>query len=346
MRASRPMIRRKQSGREIDLPLAGDPVLGLIINPTSRRTSENLDRILAVARDGSPIHYCVTEQQEEVENGLSELAAKGVNILAIAGGDGTVSRILTCLLANKPFDSMPLIAILPGGTANMTAGDLGFRGSVRATLRQLRDWAEDRTGQPEFLQRSVLRVQHHSGQSPRYGMFFGAGAIVQGIEFTNANIHSRGLKNELSLGLGLVRSMWGIARQDPRFIQPTAMSIGIDDHPVEVLHSVVLLFVSSLERLFLNMHPWWGEENGRPLHTTIVHSPATRLIRTLPALLRGKPNSRLTPESGYRSHNVKKITLDLDGPFTLDGEIIHADGESGPVEVSDGGELTFLRALH
>ena len=321
-------------------------MLGLLINPTSRRTRNHLDRIMAVASDRPPIHYHVTEHQDEITAGLSDLAARGVNVLAISGGDGTVSRILTSLFEDKPFDPMPLVAILPGGTANMTAGDVGFRGRVYDTLGRLRAWTEKDAGQPDFITRPVLCVQPGTDQPASHGMFFGAGAIVQGIEYTNANIHSRGLKHELSLGLGMLRSMWGIARQDPRFIQPTSMSICIDDKPVELPNNVVLLLVSSLQRLFLNMHPYWGEEDGKPLRTTIVHAPATRLIRTLPALLRGRPNRHLQPESGYRSHNIGQISLSFDGPFTLDGEIMHAQSDTGPVTVSNGGELTFLRIPH
>ena len=104
-----------------------------------------------------------------------------------------------------------------------------------------------------------------------------------------------------------------------------------------------LLLVSTLERLFLNMHPYWAEANGKPLHTTIVHSPAKRLIRNLPCILRGKANRFMTPASGYLSYNLEKISLSFDGSYTLDGEIMHARIESGPVTVSSGGEVSFLR---
>lgn len=318
-------------------------LLGLLVNPTSRRNKRHLDAIAQVAAASAKIHLRITESQAEVSRSLAELAAESVNVLAISGGDGTVSRVLTHLLDEKPFEEMPLIVILPGGTANMTAGDIGLRGSVLHTLNHLRDWLENDSGGAQIIRRSILRVQPGDGLTPHYGMFFGAGAIVQGIEYTNANIHARGMKNEMSLGLGLVRSMWGIVRQDPRFIRPTAISVGLDENTVAPAQDMTLLVVSTLERLFLNMHPFWAEANGKPLHTTIVHSPVKRLIRNLPALLRGKPNRHLSSDAGYLSYNLDKISLSFDGPFTLDGEIVHARIDSGPVEVSDGGELSFLR---
>lgn len=329
---------------DIELALPAKPVLGLLINPTSRRNKKHLGKIIQAVNNCRNVHYRVTEQPEEVSRGLSDLAASSVNLLAISGGDGTVSRVLTHLLQERPFATMPLIAILPGGTANMTAGDVGLAGSVHAALQRLCSWVEgNNSARLQLQRRPILRVQSGAGQSVSYGMFFGAGAIVQGIEYTNENIHAHGLKNELSLGVGMARSMWGIARGDPRFIQPVSMSIGIDDNPHIEPQSVALLLVSSLERLFLNMHPYWGADNGKALHTTMIRSPATRLLRNLPSLLRGKPNRHMSPNSGYLSYNVDKISLNFDGPFTLDGEISYARSESGPVEVSNGGFLDFLR---
>ena len=316
---------------------------GLLINPTSRRNKKHLGEIVQLVESCPHIHHVITDEASDAAAGLSFLANLSVNILVISGGDGTISEVFTHLLSDGPFETLPPIIILPGGTANMTGGDIGLKGSVVSAMRRLCNWLESQSGQASVQRRPILRVQPGPTQPARYGMFFGAGAVVQGINYTNQNIHSRGLKNEFSLGLGLVRSMWGISRQDPRFFEPTDMAIGSDGQPHDAQQSVTLMLVSSLERLFLNMHPYWGEENGKPLHVSVVRNPATRFLRTLPALLRGKPNRHMTPESGYVSYNVNTISLKFDGPFTLDGEIMHASDDLGPVEISNGGELVFLK---
>ena len=330
-------------GSVSDTLVAGNRILGVMVNPRSRRNKNHLDEITRAVGNCSKTHYRVVDQPGDVSKVLAEFAEKSVNVLAISGGDGTVSRVLTHLFAEKPFAAMPVIAILRGGTANMIAGDVGSPGSVAAALRRLCDWAESGAGKILLQSRPVLRVRAGGDQPDRYGMFFGAGAVVQGIEYTNENIHSRGLKTEFSLGLGMARSMWGIARQDPRFIRPVDIAIGINGHAVAPPESIVMTLVSGLERLFLNIRPYWGEDNGQPLHVTTVRSPATRLIRNLPSLLRGKPNRYLSEDNGYLSYNVESISLDFDGPFTLDGEILHAQVESGPLEISTAGELVFLR---
>ena len=316
---------------------------GLLINRNSRRSREHLGEIVQLVDRCAHIHYRITDGPEEVSDALSFLAGQSVDLLAIAGGDGTISNFFTQILSEKQFESLPPIVILPGGTANMTGGDVGLKTNVLASIRRLCDWLELKSAQASMHSRSILRVKPGPCQSARYGMFFGAGAIVQGINFTNENIHSRGMKSELSLGVGLMRTLWGISRQDPRFFKPTNMTIGIDYQPHDPQQSVTLMLVSTLERLFLNMRPYWGEENGKPLHVSVIGNPANRFLRTLPSLLRGKPNRHLTPDMGYVSYNVDAISLNYDGPFTLDGEIMHAVGNDGPVEISNGGELVFLK---
>ncbi len=324
-------------------PSIPPPAIGLILNPNSRRCKQQLEKIMALTRRSTVIRCQLTTHPDEITPALAKLAGSHIDILAICGGDGTVSRVLTHLMEEKPFQPMPRIAILPGGTANMTAGDTGFRGNVLSALQRLESWAAHRSGHPEWLQRAVLRVKPGPGREPHYGMFFGAGAIVQGIEYTNENIHSRGLKHELSLGMGLLRSIWGIVRQDPRFIQPVPIAIGVDGMQPGPAEKTVLLLISSLNRLFLNIHPWWGEAEGKALHHTLIRYPAGRLLRNLPSLLRGKPNADARSNPAYLSYPGESSTLVFDGPFTLDGEILHACSGEGPVEVSNGGELTFLR---
>ena len=326
-----------------DTSPGGDHILGVIVNPRSRRNKEHLDEITEAVSNCSKTRYRVANQPGEISKILAEFGADSVNVLAISGGDGTVSKVLTHLFAERPFATMPVIAILRGGTANMIAGDVGSPGGVAPALQRLSQWIDNGAGRIHLQSRPVLRVQPGGNQPAHYGMFFGAGAVVQGIEYTNENIHSRGLKTEFSLGLGLVRSMWGIARRDLRFIRPVNISIGIDGKTIAPPESIVITLVSGLERLFLNMHPYWGEENGQPLHVTTVRNPAARLLRNLPSLLRGKPNRYLSEDKGYLSYNVTSISLGFDGPFTLDGEILQAHIEAGPVEISTAGDLVFLR---
>jgi diacylglycerol kinase (ATP) len=319
----------------------GGPV-GLISNPNSGRNRKQLHAIEHIVAKHPRVHHYRTASPADIPAALSSLADHAVTVLAINGGDGTVAQVLTRLLRDSPFERLPPIALLPGGTTNMNAGDVGLRGDLVRAVKRLCRWADDPHGEALLLRRSILRLQPGAGRAALFGMFFGTGAIIEGIEYCRARLHTKGLANEIGPGLAMARTMWGIVRQDGRFARPVAVSVAFDAAPPAPAEDFLVLLVSSLERLFLGMRPYWGTESG-PLHVSMIRAGADRLLRRLPALLRGKPSRQTGVAEGYESHNVEHITLTLDGPYTLDGEIYEASRATGPLTISDGGTVTFIR---
>ena len=315
--------------------------IGLISNRYSGRNKKNLARIETYAAQQSHIIHHVVHTPADISTALDDLAHRSVDIITVNGGDGTVAATLTELFVRRPFPRLPLLALLPGGTTNMTAADIGFRGNQLSSLHRLGSWARNRKKEIQHIQRHVLRVQSGT-EEPVCGMFFGAGTITRGIEYCHANVHSLGLRDELGPGLTLLRTVWGIARHDPRFAAPVPIAIGINQPPQDEPVNTVLLLVSSLERLFLGMHPYWGTESA-PLHFSLVTERPARVLRALPALLRGRPSRHVTRENGYISHNVSELHLLLNGTYTLDGELYEARLETGPVVITSAGEAGFLR---
>jgi hypothetical protein len=270
---------------------------------------------------------------------LQEFAGQSIDVLAINGGDGTIAAVFTQLLHNETLQPLPLIALLPGGTTNMNAGDVGIRGGLVKAVQKLCAWSDQNK---HVIQRPILKVVPGDRALPAYGMFMGAGAIIQGIDYCHENVHSRGLGNEIGPGLAMARTIWGIVRRDHRFIQPVPVKVTLNNHTETIEQSMLLLLVSSLERLFFGMHPYWGTEIG-PLHYSMIREDASRFVRNLPSLLRGRPVHHATPAAGYRSHNIDAMTLQMNGSLTLDGEMFQIDETTGPARISNGGALDFVR---
>jgi diacylglycerol kinase (ATP) len=319
----------------------GRPV-GLISNPNSGRNRTHLRAIAHIVAKHPRVHHCPTAGPADVPAAVATLAAKGVAVLAINGGDGTVARVLTHLLEDAPFETLPLIALLPGGTTNMNAGDVGLRGGLVKAVSRLCRWADDERIEGRLLRRAILRLDPGVGQPAACGMFFGTGAIIHGIEYCRARIHTKGIASEIGPGLAMARTMWGITRGDRRFARPVGVSVAFGNAPPGPAEDMLILLVSSLERLFLGMRPYWGEEDA-PLHVSMIRAGAPRLLRSLPALLCGKPGPHTGLAAGYQSRNVARIGLTLDGPYTLDGEMYRASRAAGPVTISAGGTVTFIR---
>jgi diacylglycerol kinase (ATP) len=312
--------------------------VGLISNPSSGHNRDEFATVAALVAQQPAIHHVVTHCPDDIAPALETLSRRQVKVLAINGGDGTAAAILGRMLEQEVFVKPPLIALLPGGTANMNAGDVGIRGRLVPAMRRFCRWCEARQdAHQSIVERPLLRVR--TGGVTHYGMFLGAGAVMQGTEYTHSEIHARGLRDELSLALGTARTIWGVLRNDPRFTQHVSISLRLGDDGEPTAHDALILAVSTLHRLFFGMRPFWGTGPGR-LRMTLIEQGCTRFLRTFVSIVRGRPNRNAVPQSGYISHNADRIQLSMDGGLNLDGEIIHAAGE---VSIDTTGFLRFLR---
>jgi diacylglycerol kinase family enzyme len=312
--------------------------VGLISNPNSGHNRDEFARIETLVAAQPAIHHVVTHCPADIAPALEALSMQQVKVLAINGGDGTAAAILGRMLEQGIFVKPPLIALLPGGTANMNAGDVGIRGRLLPAMQRFCRWCEDRQDvHDRIVERPMLRVQV-DGVS-HYGMFLGAGAVMQGTEYTHSEIHARGLRDELSLALGTARTIWGVLRNDPRFARSVSISLHVDDTSEPATHDALILAVSTLHRLFFGMRPFWGTGPGR-LRMTLIEQNCTRFLRTFISIARGRPNRNAIPQSGYISRNADRIELSMDGGLNLDGEIIHA---RGAVSIDTTETLRFLR---
>lgn len=316
--------------------------IGMISNPHSGRNRKLLPKIEAIVAEHPTVHHVSTQNPAELPDVLASFAAQKVDIIAINGGDGTVAEVFTHLLENSPFEHLPVVALLPGGTTNMNTGDIGLRGKLIPALKRLCSWSAEGRQNYRLKKRPVLKVKYSKDANAVYGMFFGAGAIIQGIEYSHSNVHSSRFDNEIGPGIAIARTLWGIIRNDPRFTRTVSAGIAINDAPRETQQDILVVLVSSLERLFMGMRPYWGNESGS-LHASIIRAQPEKFMRALPSVLRGRPNRHVTQEAGYRSHNINQLSLQMTGTFTLDGEMYHANESNGPVIVSNGGEITFIR---
>jgi len=323
-----------------DVSKSGQPPrVGVIINPLSGGNLNGLDDIRRIIDDHPQVVHCDVQTPQDVLAALRDFARQQVELLAVNGGDGTVQAVLTALFHHQPFEINPLLAVLQSGTTSMTARDVGFSGSRVRSLRKLFNWVATGTGDSRVIDRPVLQVQA-PGHQTRYGMFFGASAIYQGIQYFHRKLNSKGLKGEVGPGLAILRFLWSAIRRDSNFISPVPVSVAMDNHPPQHFDSLVVL-VSTLERLFLGLYPYWGKESG-PLHYAAVRMHPRHLLRALPSILRGRCGTHGTPENGFYSHNAHEIKLNLVGGFTLDGQLYTSENQEAPTVVRCGGTASFI----
>ena len=321
-------------------------ILGLC-NPSSGARGERLDALkrFASAVTGASVQMSVaaTQSASDAELALADAALEATDILLISGGDGTIQHALSWYLHSDRSNagSIPLIALLPAGSTNMTAMDINTsRGWQRCLDRFL---GHIDTSQP-LPTRSRELIDVKDGNRVRAGFFVGSGAIVRGIEYCNNVLWAGGAaRKERTAGLAMLRTIWGVLRRTPPFDQIDALSLRASSYNGSVTEhqpqAGALLFASStLKRLLIGVRPFWGEQEG-PLPFVLVDRDA-KLMRNLPGLLGVPGFSRPVADRGFHSHNCTDLVLSVDSAYAIDGELFSPQENS--LELSVSKSLRFL----
>ncbi len=151
--------------------------IGVITNPKSRLNRKNpvLSRKLAYVL-GDPEDLAAPPDLDALQAVAERFHARGVGVVAINGGDGSVHTVLTALVRAWGEEPLPTIALLRGGTMNTLAHGLGIRGTPESLLGELVAAWHD--GRPlAVAERTALRVD-----GDQIGFLFGNGLIAQFLE--------------------------------------------------------------------------------------------------------------------------------------------------------------------
>jgi hypothetical protein len=315
--------------------------IGVIHNTRSERNRLGMAQLRSVLERASDIVELDLGAGSDTGGMLVELARREAGLVIINGGDGTVQGVLTALLEQRPFEELPLVAILPRGMANMTARDCGLRRGDPATVQRLLVAA--RTGELDrhLVERRILRIAGAVGTGPQRGMFFGAAGIFDAITLCKETVHTRGLKGEWANVTTLIELLagWAIGRRPPGMLEGVEVRADVDGEVRR--RRELLLLATTLDRLVLRARPFWNPR-GRALRYTSIAYPPERLLRSSWRVLYGGDVRSSLPADSYFSRNADRVALDLHGPFTIDGEDFAADA-GAPLVLTAPDVVRFVR---
>ncbi|MEE4301843.1 MAG: diacylglycerol kinase family protein, partial [Pseudomonadales bacterium] len=190
----------------------------------NRRRSELLRRLDAA----SDVDHVVTDSAEAVPEALATLLGREPSVLAVNGGDGTLQAVLTVLADLVDAGAVPAtpvpIAVLPAGSTNMSAHDLGCGGRLQRRLGDLLALRDRDREAWRVTFRRPLQI-HDAADRRRIGFFFGMGTIVRGIEYWHERLRHGGGAGEWSAGAALARAAWGVVRRQPPFDAPSRLRL-------------------------------------------------------------------------------------------------------------------------
>jgi hypothetical protein len=314
--------------------------IGILTNPGSGGNRQNGSRFTAVRAKHLPAaHHHNARTEEEIHKALGDFQRAGVDLVVINGGDGTVQAVLSYLYApSLPPSWQPTLALLRAGTASMLARDVGLAGSqVTALERLAQACRSNQQGRARILDRHLLRVERTPEKPVQCGMFFGCGAVCRGIDLCHGRLNRSGIRGELMPGLILLHQLLDLARGRHDRLGAVYAGGMADSLPLPQA-SYLLIVASTLERLILGFHPFWGLQD-QPLKITAIETRTPHLLRQAWRIFCGRAGKSMTPEYGYHSISGKRIRLDFAGDFTLDGELFSTD--SG-LTITPAGPARFL----
>ena len=315
--------------------------IGILHNPLSGRNKRQPLLFHPVYARHPDVHLAEVITPADIMKALEIFARDHVNLVVVNGGDGTIQATVDGLFNHGFFGEMPLLAVIPAGTTNMIAGDVGLGKYEEATLENLLACMKSSLPPLDVVNRSILRIRLSSCRWPIHGMFFGAGAIYYGTQMGRETKQTIGRLGEWGAGLILAKFLLGLATGSRKGLQPVNVGVSTGQSTI-THHEYLVLLVTTLERLFLGMKPFWSSTSG-PLRFTSLKVPYRYLWRVLPTLLRGKFHPLATKDHGYASENLSEIRLILNSGFVLDGEVHMPSQTDEPIVLDVAGKLSFIR---
>lgn len=328
--------------------------LGIISNPHSKSNKKHPDNMSQLAYIlGKSGTMEITKTLGDLDQACERFCREDVDIVAINGGDGTISRTLTSLIKSyqKHQKSLPKIALLGGGTINVLVKNIGLTSSPRLNLLRLCERYSEPESSFEEVRIQSLNVDGH------YGFLY-----ADGICYDFLKEFYKGKKSpflSLLLLLKLVGSVlvWGKLAQS--IIRFQRRKIQISPGEEEVKKSLIAVMAATIPkipfgiRLFPLMELAESDQTGtqrRPKDLFEVSfffsEPRTAAFR-IPAMLsvtewvHQNDKRRLVADSLLLSLESDDQPSNLQYEYSLDGELFEAPRPN--IEISLGPEIVFVR---
>ena len=132
--------------------------IGLIYNPLGGLARKNFPAISDILTKLPMIQQWKVTHAVDFNHAVEALIQAKIEWLIIIGGDGTIQGLFTRIFSILPPSQWPIISIIPGGTTNMTALDLGIQGKPDQILKRLEQHLFRTVNDSEFKQISKAAV--------------------------------------------------------------------------------------------------------------------------------------------------------------------------------------------
>jgi diacylglycerol kinase family enzyme len=308
----------------------------LAISNAKARSVAKQGSALSLKRLPENSEHFISQDRSDLMPLMEKAREKRTRHILIEGGDGTVRTVMTALLNSYDMnDNLPAVSILPSGTTNQIARNIG--------LKDLTDLRTIQDGNIKAHSISLVKIdrvkQDKSPTNPLYGFLFSTGALPHISRFAQEKLNGNGVGGGTAVVGAVLKAVTG---DKSRLMPPVKhkMKARLGGQTLFKHKGVALgTIMTTLPSLMLGLDPFWGEEEA-PLRMTWAEADSRKLGRNVAGLWMGRKQDRA--QDGYYSHNIDRLTLKTTAPATLDGDFL--DFSEQKLRISASRPVTFWRA--
>lgn len=276
---------------------------------------------------GPHAFVAVTETIDQLYLIIEKFLSEGVDLLCIDGGDGTIQKIFTEWITQNGLKAeLPKLALLRGGTGNVTAIDLGIKGHPLSIAQRVKEYLvkSDYEGQGlNFISRHLLQIESSFLERTEYGFIVANGIIMRAVQKyyarSNPSLFDAFMVIIKIIIISLVKN-----RSSHMFLRRMTAGLTIDG----VEHSsgqFTCMLATSLNSFFFTIKPFDRD----PFHEegfnfAALSLPMQQAIKYIYAIFRGQHSTSLLPHD-YFNDRVNKISFRSSEGIIIDGELFPCD---------------------
>ena len=304
--------------------------IGIITNPHSKLNKKDPDRpkyLSYIAGEKGKLE--ITQDLKQLSIVAEKFVEKKPEIIAINGGDGTISRTLTALIDAYPKGTLPPIAILRGGTINMLASNLKIRGGTEYLLYQLME----RYSTGETLKTRKVSTIEVEG---KFGFLYADFTCTYFLEKFYDN--KTGPLGSLSLLIKVLLSRFFYPKFFQKIVPMNPIIIQADGKLCFSGHSISNL-ISTVPKMPLGPMLFPNTREGGKMEMRSFMMTPKQAFWKVPIYSLFQPQKQRHDLPSYLGDSFT-VESKTSIPYTLDGEIFHSTNPQ--LTVNRGPEIEFI----
>lgn len=267
---------------------------------------------------------------------------KRTDLLVLNGGDGTVQKTVTFIIKNIEPSNFPLIGVLPSGSTNLIALDVGI-------VKKKKDYFENfikhlKTSLLNYKveQRATVRVRLSNNPIDEHGFFIGFAQFFKSSQLYNNKLRKSGFSGKVGIFLTALYNFY-ILFIKSRF-KKVFNEVYLKSDAKEITAAPLLFYVSSLEKVFFINHGKLEDENKNELKIDvfILKQGAKRIISTVLSFLKKKERGSFNENDGFIHFKTSRCEISKVEGVAIDGELYSLDRDTDKLFIEKGEIMNFV----